>query len=118
MRFFMSLSPATSQNPRSRRIRLPAAPRRRPGERLIEVILFGCGFLSVLITVAIIAILAAGTVRFVMSTEFSLSSFLFGSDQHSEVILLNYGIASLLAGTLLVALIAAAVALPLGLTSA
>jgi phosphate transport system permease protein len=113
----MSVSPPSPARAKGR-FRLPAGPRRRIGERLIESILFGCGLLSIFISIAIIAIVLAGTVRFMTAKEFTLRSFLVGSREHTAVALLDHGILTLLTGTVMVAVIAALVAVPLGLTTA
>jgi phosphate transport system permease protein len=71
---------------------------------------------------ALAALVAAALVRsapFAVNPFFSLKAFLFGTDDpNEEVILQRFGIVSYLCGTLLVAVIAALVALPLGLTAA
>ncbi|MBX9677200.1 MAG: phosphate ABC transporter permease subunit PstC [Gemmataceae bacterium] len=97
-------------------------------EAAIEWVLFGCASLSIIITVAIAALVLTGTYEFFMyQDERPLawgevwSRFVqFFTGQHWNAGFANaeYGILPLLFGTLCVALIAAAVALPIGLTTA
>jgi len=87
--------------------------RSRPGERVIEALLALCGLLSVAITIAIVATLVidgSGLFRAVSFRKFFGSTW---SPRNGE-----YGIAELLAGTVLVSAIAIAVAVPLGLAAA
>ena len=89
---------------------------RRWGERVIALLLFGCGLISVLTTVGIVVVLvteAAGFFR-----EVPLAEFLTGtrwSPMYSEQ---HFGILPLLNGTLLIAAGSMLIALPVGLTSA
>lgn len=89
---------------------------RRWGERLIAVGLFLCGLVSILTTVGIVVVLVTESAGFFR--EVPLLEFLTGTrwsplfaDQH-------FGILPLLNGTLLIALGAMVIALPIGLTSA
>ena len=88
-------------------------------EKLIRWMLNGCTLFSLLITFAIIALLAAETMHFFGMEEVEFREFitgtkwnpLLGADKH-------FGIWPLVTGTLLITGIAMAVALPLGLITA
>lgn len=89
---------------------------RRRTEFLIERLLFACAAASVFVTAGIIGVLAFETVGFF--TEVPVTDFLFGtvwtplfSDQ-------QFGVLPLVAGTLLVSVIAMLVALPSGVLAA
>jgi phosphate transport system permease protein len=89
---------------------------RRWGERVIASGLFLCGLVSILTTVGIVVVLVTESAGFFR--EVPLLEFLTGTrwsplfaDQH-------FGILPLLNGTLLIALGAMVIALPIGLTSA
>ena len=89
---------------------------RRWGERLIAIGLFFCGLVSILTTVGIVVVPVTESAGFFR--EVPLLEFLTGTrwsplfaDQH-------FGILPLLNGTLLIALGAMVIALPIGLTSA
>ena len=85
-------------------------------ERLIEAGLFGCALLSVGTTVGIIVVLAAETFAFLR--EVPITEFLFGTEWTPLFAIPRFGVLPLVAGTVLVSLIAMAVALPMGLMSA
>jgi phosphate transport system permease protein len=97
-------------------------------ERVIEAVLFGCGFLSIVITVAIVLVLLYGSFEFFTTHDGQALSagqiwdrvvyFFTGTDWTSGHVGAEYGILPLLIGTILVALIAALIALPVGLTTA
>jgi len=90
-----------------------AKPRR---ERLIEWVLAACGFLSIAVTIGILATLAFETIAFFK--EVSFKQF-FGSTQWTPLFSSkHFGIWPLVCGTLLTAGIAMLVALPLGLLAA
>ena len=89
---------------------------RRWGERLIALLLFGCGLISVLTTVGIVVVLVTESVGFFR--EVPIAEFLTGtrwSPMYSEQ---HFGILPLLNGTLLIAAGSMLIALPVGLTSA
>ncbi len=89
---------------------------RNPKERAIEVALGLCALLTVLTTLGIAAVLIYESVGFF--AEVPLTEF-FGSAQWTpQFVDQHYGIWPLLAGTLMITVIAGAVALPLGLMSA
>ena len=89
---------------------------RRWGERLIALLLFGCGLISVLTTVGIVVVLVTESAGFFR--EVPIAEFLTGtrwSPMYSEK---HFGILPLLNGTLLIAAGSMLIALPVGLTSA
>ena len=89
---------------------------RRWGERLIALLLFGCGLISVLTTVGIVVVLVTESAGFFR--EVPIAEFLTGtrwSPMYSEQ---HFGILPLLNGTLLIAAGSMLIALPVGLTSA
>lgn len=88
----------------------------RVREQIIRTLLLLCALLSIVTTVAIIAVLVTETVEFFQ--EASLWEFLTGtrwSPQHAEK---HFGILPLVSGTLLVAGIASLIGIPVGLGSA
>jgi phosphate transport system permease protein len=89
---------------------------RRWGERLIALLLLGCGLISVLTTVGIVVVLVTESAGFFR--EIPIAEFLTGtrwSPMYSEQ---HFGILPLLNGTLLIAAGSMLIALPVGLTSA
>lgn len=90
--------------------------RRRPGERVIEAALRGCGALSILTTIGIVFILLEESVRFFMGPEVRLIDY-FTTTQWQPVIG-KFGIWSLINATLTTTLFAMLVALPLGISAA
>ena len=91
--------------------------RRRAGrERVIGVLLFACGALSVLTTVGIVAVLITESLGFF--AEVSPLEFLLGTRWSPDLVPRSFGILPLLCGTLLVAAGASLLALPVGLATA
>ena len=90
--------------------------RRQASERAIVLVLWSCAALSVLVTVGIVGVLAWETVAFFR--EVSPLAFLTGRTWTPLFVTRQYGVLPLVAGTLLVAGIALAVAVPLGVVSA
>jgi phosphate transport system permease protein len=89
---------------------------RRWGERVIALLLFGCGLVSVLTTIGIVVVLVTESAGFFR--EVPIAEFLTGtrwSPMYSEQ---HFGILPLLNGTLLIAAGSMLIALPVGLTSA
>jgi phosphate transport system permease protein len=82
-------------------------------ERLVHAILFCCGLVSVLTSVGIVVVLAAETAGFF--TKVSLFDFLTDLEWTPLFADKHFGILPLVSGTVLVSLIAMAVALPFGL---
>jgi phosphate transport system permease protein len=85
-------------------------------ERLIELALLLSAALSVLTTAGIIIVLALETFQFLR--EVSIVEFLTGTEWTPLFATPRFGVLPLVAGTMLVAVIAMAVALPMGLLSA
>jgi phosphate transport system permease protein len=85
-------------------------------ERLIELALLLAAALSVLTTAGIIVVLAVETLQFLR--EVPIGEFLTGTEWTPLFATPRFGVLPLVAGTLLVAVIAMAVALPMGLLSA
>jgi phosphate transport system permease protein len=85
---------------------------------VIELFLLGCGLLSIVITLAIAGVVINGTVEFFEDPTVSVRYFFTGTEWSAGFENAKYGILPLLAGTFMVAVIAALVALPLGLATA
>ncbi len=85
-------------------------------ESLIHVILFSCALFSVLITFAVVWILISEALPFFY--EVSLKNFLFDSNWTPLFENAQYGIMSLVSGTLLTTIIALGVAIPFGTVTA
>ncbi len=105
-----------ASNIASRNIDLAVKARRGFGERIIRFVLAGCALVSVLVTVAIAATLIYESVGFFR--DVSVLRFLTESQWTPQFVDKQFGIWPLLSGTLLVTLIAALVAMPIGLFSA
>lgn len=88
-------------------------------DRSIQFGLAICGLFSVAVTLAIIGVLAAETVQFFRRDEVTIGEFLFtatwaplsGGEKH-------FGVWALVCGTLIVTVVAMAIAAPLGLVTA
>ena len=107
----MTLVPsAAADSPLTRRLR---GARR---ERVIGVLLFACGALSVLTTVGIVVVLITESMGFF--AEVSPLEFFFGTRWSPDLVPRSFGILPLLNGTLLVAAGASLLALPVGLATA
>ncbi len=89
---------------------------RRRGEEVIKGILLACTLVSVITTVGIILILSTESTGFFR--EVSLVEFLTGTKWAPLFIPQHFGILPLVSGTLLVAVGASFVAMPIGLASA
>lgn len=92
------------------------ARRRERRERVLRGLLFACGFLSVITTIAIILSLATESVRFF--GRVSVWEFLTGTRWTPLFIPQHFGVLPLVGGTVLIALVAMLVAFPIGLGSA
>jgi phosphate transport system permease protein len=91
---------------------------RRVGEAVIEFGLLACGLLSIVITLAIIAAIAVQSGQFFLDPKVSVAYFFTGTEWSAGFDDPRYGILPLVVGTLMVAVIAAAIALPIGLLTA
>ena len=85
----------------------------------IYFVLILCGLFSLLVTAAIIFVLVTETLNFFSSPEVTLGNFL-GSTKWNPLLggTKSFGIWALISGTMLVTVIAMAIALPLGLVTA
>jgi len=90
--------------------------RSRPGEQVIQAILFICGALSIFTTVGIVLVLLNEALSFFALPEVSLSDFLTKTKWQPSVG--EFGVLPLLNATLMTSLIAMFVAIPLGLGAA
>src|SRR5829696_4592991 len=95
---------------------LSGAASRRTSERIVGMLLWLCGALSLLTTVGIIAVLIQQALVFF--AQVPVTSFLFGTTWTALFKTPLYGVLPLVGGTLLITLIAMCVAIPLGLMSA
>ncbi len=111
------------ESPTSAGAKVGSAPARRPrrasglGERVIELILAGCSLVSIVVTVGIVGVLLFEAFAFFRAVP--LTSF-FGDTEWTPLFADNrhFGVWPLITGTLVIAAIAMAVALPLGLLAA
>jgi phosphate transport system permease protein len=90
-------------------------------ERLIHAFLYLCAAISILTTIGIIISLFQEAIGFFLRPEVSLWHYLTGTQWRplaNPVMPENFGVLPLINGTLLVALLSAAIALPLGVGSA
>ena len=86
---------------------------RRPGEAIIQALLFACGILSIFTTLGIIFVLAREALLFFQMPEVTVLEFLTGTVWQPQI--LKFGIFPLLNATILTSFIAMMVALPLGI---
>ena len=86
---------------------------RRPGEAIIQALLFVCGILSIFTTLGIIFVLAREALLFFQRPEVKLIEFLTGTVWQPQI--LKFGIFPLLNATILTSVIAMMVVLPLGI---
>jgi len=93
-----------------------AAARRALIERVVQVVLTGCAAVSVITTVGIVIVLVHGSLGFF--SEVSIVEFLTGTTWSPLLVPQHFGVLPLIGGTLLVAIGAAVVALPIGLATA
>jgi len=89
---------------------------RSPKERFIEILLGVFALVSILVTVGIAAVLIGESISFFQ--EVSIVEFLTDTQWTPQFAEKHFGILPLLSGTLLVTVIAAAVAIPIGLMAA
>lgn len=100
------------------RLRAPQSLRRILGERLIASALFACGFFSIAVTLAIVVVVFYGTYKFFADPKVSATYFFFGTEWSAGFEGAKYGVLPLVTGTALVTIISAAIAIPIGLTTA
>jgi phosphate transport system permease protein len=119
-----------------RLLRSSLSPGRRVREKLIEHVLLACGLLSILVTIGIAAVILFGSYEFFTHDEHKeynqqvygwmepadildrVVYFFVGTEWTADTPPHKYGILPLLVATLMVALIAAVIAMPIGLTTA
>jgi phosphate transport system permease protein len=90
-------------------------------ERMITTVLFMCGLVSVLTTIAIILSLFSEAIGFFLRPEVTLGQFLTGTVWRPTALPVspaNFGVLPLINGTLMIAGLAGLVAIPLGVGSA
>ena len=90
-------------------------------EKIISGLLFTCGIFSILITICIIISLFSEAIQFFLRPEVSLLKFFTGTTWRplaSKVSPDNFGVLPLIMGTMMIAIIAALISVPLGLGSA
>jgi phosphate transport system permease protein len=92
------------------------AARRRWGEDLIKGLLMLAALISVLTTTGIVLSLVEETIVFF--GDVGVADFLFGTDWSPAIQPASFGVLPLVSGTLLISLVAMAVATPLGLGAA
>lgn len=90
--------------------------RSRPGERVIQALLFACGALSILTTIGIVVVLTRESYGFFALPEVTIWGFLTGVVW--QPMIGEFGVLPLLTSTLMTSAIAMVVALPLGLAAA
>jgi len=91
--------------------------RRRPmSERLIESLLFLAAVLGILTTIGIVLVLLYETIEFFQQVD--PIAFFTGTTWSASIKPYAYGVLALISGTVLVAVIAMVIAIPLGLLSA
>lgn len=88
----------------------------RPGEVVIKGLLFGCGAISIVTTLGILYELGKESLLFFSDSRVSLFEFMTGTTWQPQAG--SFGIWALILSTMLIAVIAMAVALPVGLASA
>lgn len=98
--------------------RIPKTARGSWAEPFIEAFLFACAGLSVVVTLAIAAVVLVGAYNFFNDPAVSYWYFFTGPEWSAGFANAKYGILTLFVGTMMVAVIAACVALPLGLLTA
>jgi len=101
------------------RLRLPPTPfGQRLREAIVEKLLLLSGLLSIAVTVTIALIVIVGSVQFFLDEKVSVAYFFTGTEWSAGFGEAKYGVLPLVAGTMMVAVIAALIALPIGLTTA
>ena len=90
--------------------------RNRPGEQVIQAILFLCGAVSIFTTVGIVMVLLREAISFFALPEVSLADFFTKTRWQPSIG--EFGILPLLNATLVTSLVAMLVAIPLGLGAA
>jgi phosphate transport system permease protein len=112
--------PETAAGPSPQRRTFPHAHSlaQRIREAIIEFSLLCCGLVSIAVTVTIAGIILYWTIQFFRDPSVSFVEFVTGTEWTAGFANPRFGILSMLTGTLMVALIAGAIALPIGLATA
>lgn len=110
----MAIAPVTASRIRPRGPL--AASVRSKREAAVQAVLFFCAFVSIFTTFAIIFVLLQETIGFFR--EVSIIDFFTGTKWTPQFTPANYGVLPLMAGTMLIAAIAAIFAVPLALITA
>jgi phosphate transport system permease protein len=95
---------------------LSGAKSRGISEKIVGIVLWTCGALSILTTVGIILVLIQQAMQFFSQVQ--ITDFLLGTTWTALFKTPQYGVLSLVAGTLVITAVAMLVAIPLGLMSA
>lgn len=111
-----SMQPMVSEAPMVPTLSLKHRHTRHLSEQIVHAVLFACGALSVLTTLGIIAVLIGETLEFFRVVP--LIDFLSDTEWTPLFAVKHFGILPLLSGTILVAVGAMVIALPVGLLSA
>ena len=90
--------------------------RARPGEAVIQALLFCCGALSILVTIGIVIVLGRESILFFGNDEVNLWMFLTTTEWQPAIG--RFGIIPLVNATLMTSLIAMLVAVPIGMSVA
>lgn len=90
--------------------------RARPGERVIQAMLFICGAISIFTTIGIVFVLGNESLRFFANDEVSVREFLTGRQWQPHIA--EFGVLALASATITTSVIALLVAVPLGLGAA
>jgi phosphate transport system permease protein len=94
---------------------------RKSADKLVHSIVFLCAILGIFVTIGIIVSLFSETIGFFARPEVNLWDFFTGTDWRplaSEVKSTNFGIRPLVRGTMMIAIISGAIAIPIGLAGA
>lgn len=92
------------------------SPKPRPGEAVIQALLFFCGALSIFVTVGIVIVLGRESVLFFGNDEVNLWTFLTTTEW--QPMIGEFGILPLVNATLMTSLTAMLVAVPIGMSVA
>jgi phosphate transport system permease protein len=118
MAHFHLMAQATYATPASqtKRAKRSIEKRTRPFEAVVRFVLVACGLVSIFTTLGIVLVLGREALKFFQSPEVSLGQFFTATRWAPESGF--FGIAPLVASTLITSLIAMLVALPIGLSAA
>jgi len=112
----MRISARTMPTVKTESTRFSLKRKRRVSEAIIQVVLYGCGLISILTTIGIVYELGKEAWLFFGSPDISVVQFLTGIEWQPK--LGKFGVLPLVTSTMITSLIAMLVALPLGLATA